>query len=134
MTIEEVKQLSPASEHFIRHLIEWNVLDVDAYQKPYGENVHRKCRYFAPWYIVMVAGKNKELQRQFLIHEGTVYGNHHVWLEFENRFIIDGTLSQFIKTADDIQILEIESCTVPYLSLKTFSLGEWLEKEETSEF
>ncbi|MFP3727659.1 hypothetical protein U8V72_20970 [Priestia filamentosa] len=118
-----------SGEKFVNYLISIGELTKQDKEQKYGDVIKDKCRYFATWGLATVAGPDRDIQKDFKIHEGSVQGNHHVWLEYKG-FYVDGTIAQFYPDKKDIFITSKLSGKSVYRSHGSYSLVEWFDKEE----
>lgn len=131
--VEEFIFAKITEDSFVDYLINIGELTNEVKNLQHGEIIKGKCRYFATWFVAAMAGKDKDLQKEFKIHEGTVNGKHHVWVEYKD-FFIDGTITQFYPNKDKIHLTRKDSSKGIYRSLGSYSLLEWFHKEEKSLF
>lgn len=134
MNMQRLFGRSLTAQDFLQHLIEFNVITKAEAEKEYAEAIYGKCRYFAPWFIVSVAGANPTIHRKFIIHEGRVQGRHHVWLEYDGKYFIDGTIAQFLPEKTNIEVFAKTDVEDLYHTEATYFLAEWFDREEQSEF
>lgn len=120
-----------SAEMFMQQLVRWEIVKTPLQQIEYATEVKGKCRYFAPWVVATLIEEHPSLQDKFLIHEGTVQGKHHVWVEYEDHYI-DGTLVQFDASQSNMSVMPKNEAYPLYGNSDVYTLLEWFEHDEAT--